>query len=232
MKNFFKRYYALIIGAIMFVIFNILALTLTDLKAAKTFFWVGYSFTLVTFIAVTVALVFIRTNKHVNVNAVFPAYIVSGVYFALSLIINIIYMAMPTKDDAKASIIPNVILLLLYAAALIVALRALSHIADSNKEVTEKVTSLRQTAIEINSISNLCDNAEVKSALAKLKEEVEYSDPMGVEGSQESEENFKKSLAAIRVLVEDGEDAEMILKKIRVASNRLEERNALLRTLK
>ena len=232
MKKLSGRYAALLIEGIMFVIFNILAWTLVDLKTANVFFYCGYAFLCVAFVLTACVLFFLKMGKNTFFSVMTPAYIFSGVYFFISAVMNIIFMALPDKTNTKAVVIPNVILVLLYVAAIIIAYVAISHIGNNNKVIDQKVATLKTTAIEIGQIAAIAEDESVKKSLLALREAVEYSDPMGVDGTASYEDDFRKKLVEIRLLVEEKYDADMIMNKITAANNKLRERNEILRTLK
>ena len=232
MKKFVNKYAALLIFAILFVIWNILVWTLADLEKAKVFFYCAYGFTFLSFVLVGCALAFIKINKNTILSVLVPAYIASALYFAVALIMNVIYMCFPDKEYALAIVLPNIILVLIYVAAMIVAFKATSHISGNNKVVQEKVAKLKLTGIEIAQIATIAKDEEVKKALMSLKESVDYSDPIGVDGTAGLEEEFSKKVAELRMLTEGGYEKDLILNKVDAAKNKLNERNQTLKALK
>lgn len=232
MKKLAGRFTALIVEGVFFLIWNILVLTLADLKEAKVFFWCGYGFTFLAFLLVAGVLFFLKSGKNVFFSVLMPAYIVSGLYFAATFVMDAIFMGISTGTNAKAVVIPNVVVLLLYVAAMAVAYVAVSHIGENNRVIDEKVAKLKHTAIAVGQIAAIATDAEVKAALAALREGVEYSDPMGVDATAAMEDDLNNKIVEIKVLVEGGYDKEMIITRIEAARNKLNERNEILRSLK
>ena len=232
MKKLSGRYTALIVEGILFVIWNILVWTLADLDKADVFFYCGYGFTFLAFVLTAAALFFLKLGKNVIFSVLTASYIVSAGYFVIAFVMNAIFMGISDGTNAKAVVIPNVIVLLLYIAAMVVAYLAISHIGGNNKVIDNKVAALKTTAIEIGQIAAIAEDDGLKKALLSLREAVEYSDPMGVEGTAAAEDDFKKKIVEIRVLVEGKYDTEVIAGKISAAQNKLRERNELLRALK
>lgn len=232
MKKLTGRYTALIVAGIFFVIWNILVWTLADLKEANVFFYCGYGFTALAFLLTAGVIFFLKLNKNVIFSVVTPAYVVSGAYFLIIFIMNAVFMGISKGTNPKPVVIPNVIILLLYVAAMAVAYVAVSHIGGNNKVIDQKVAALKATAIEIGQIAAITEDAELKKSLLSLREEVEYSDPIGVDGTASLEEDFAKKIAEIRILIEGDNDVNLTARKIYAARNKLHERNELLRTIK
>ncbi len=232
MKKLKGRYSTLIVIGVIFAIWNILVWTLADLEKAKVFFYCGYGFTFLAFLLVAGVLFFLKLNKNVIFNVLIPVYIVSAVYFAITFIMNAIYMGISSGTNATGVVIPNIIVLLLYVAAMAAAYFAVSHIGGNNKVIEQKVAILKTTAIEIGQIAAITEDSGLKKSLLDLREAVEYSDPLGVDGTASVEEDFSKKIAEIRMLIEGNYEVNLIATKIRAAKNKLCERNELLRSLK
>ena len=232
MKKLSGRYTALIITGIIFVIWNILVWTLADLKKADLFFYCGYGFTVLAFLLTAGVLFFFKLNKGGIFSILAPSYIASGAYFVIAFIMNAIYMGIATGTNAKAVVIPNVIVVLLFVAAMVVAYIAISHIGENNQVIEQKVRTLKTTAVEIGQIAALAEDHELKQSLLALKEAVEYSDPIGVDGTASLEEEFSKKIAELRMLVEGRYETGLIASKVAAAKNKLVERNEILRSLK
>ncbi len=232
MKKLAGRYTALTVEGIIFVIWNILVWTLADLKEANVFFYCGYGFTFLAFLLTAGVLFFLKLNKNVIFSVLTPAYVVSIAYFLITFIMDAIFMGISTGTDAKAVVIPNVVVLLLYIAAMAVAYIAISHIGGNNKVIDQKIATLKATAIEIGQIAAITEDGSLKKSLLELREAVEYSDPLGVDGTTSLEDDFSKKIAEIRMLIEGKYEIDLIASKIYTARNKLRERNELLRSLK
>lgn len=232
MKKLKGRYTALIIEGVIFVIWNILVWTLADLEKANVFFYCGYGFTFLAFLLTAGVMFFMKINKNVIFSVLTTAYAVSACYFLITFVMNIIYMSISKGTNAKAVVIPNVIVLLIYVAAMAVAYFAVSHIGGNNKVIDQKVAKLKATAVEIGQIAAIAQDGEIKKSLLELREAVDYSDPLGVDGTASLEEDFSKKVSEVRMLIEGNYETELIASKIFAAKNKLNERNELLRSLK
>lgn len=232
MKKIAGRYTSLIIVGIIFVLWNILVWTLSDLKDANVFFYCGYGFTCLAFLLMAGVFFFYKLDKNVIFSVLMPAYLLTLLYFAVTFIMDLIFMINLTGTNAKAVVIPNIIVVMLYAVAMVVAYFAVSRIGGNNKVIDQKVAALKLAAVQVGQIAAITQDADVKCSLSELREMVEYSDPMGVEGTAAMETEFSNKLSEIRMLVEEGYAKDLILQKIKTAQNKLRERNEILRALK
>lgn len=231
-KKLTARLTGLIILGALFAIWNILVWTLTDLKNAKVNFYCGYGFICLAFILVACVLFLLKPRKHATAPVLIPGYIVCIAYFAITFIMNTIFMCFPAGNNAKAIVIPNAIILLLFIAAMAVAYYLTSRIGRNTEVLAQHHRALQATAIEIGQIASITENSELKKSLIALREKVEYSDPVGISETASLDEDFKRKIAEIRMLVEEGYDAELIASKIKAATNKLRERNELLMSMK
>lgn len=227
-----NRFLSVIIWAIFFVIWNVLVFVIPDLSTAKANFWCPYVFTAIAFILVAVLMCYFKLSKNVIFNVLAPVYIVAGAYMAITLIMNTIFMCFPTGENLKASLIPNIVLLLLFVAAEIVVYMAYSHIKGDSEKTYAKVRSLRTLAVSVSSLEYLAKDSEVKSKVKALAEAVKYSDPMGVEETAEAEDELKAQIEVVKTLLNAEADKDAALSAIAKADALLKTRNELLRAVK
>ncbi len=232
MKKISGRYISLIVVGVIFVIWNVLVWTLAKLEDANVYFYCGYAFTAIAFLLVAGVLFLFRLGKNTIFSVMMPAYIATGLYFFVTLIMNMIFMINTAGDNTKAVVIPNVIIVLLYLAAMAVAYFAVSHIHSNNEVIDQKVATLKRVSVDLGQIGALATDPDIKTALSKLREAVDYSDPMGNAETASLEEEFTKKVAEVRMLVENNYEKDLVLGKITAADNKLRERNEYLRTTK
>lgn len=253
MKKFLMSYTPLIILGVVFAIWNIIVLvSVPELKTAGLYFWSGYGFMAAAFLLIGGSMFALKVKKEIHFGVVFPAYLAVAIYFVLCLVMNSVLMGLhhygmvknptgignlyiddPTKScNVAGAIVPNVLLLLVFVIMFLIAYRGILHIGENSKIVNQKVASLKLTVVELNQILALAEDAEVQTALGSLKSDVEYSDPMGTSDTALLEEDLKKKIAEIRMLIEEQYETELILKKIAAAHNKLRERNETLKALK
>lgn len=237
MKDFFKKHTKLVAWAAFWVIFLLLALLIpsNNLKDATVAYWGGFAFINVAFILIGVVLFALQLNKTTIFSNTVVAYAVSGVYFAITFILNLIYMIVfKAENFAKEVFIPNIIIVILYVVAMLISNRGMKHMSAVTQHTEDMVQQNRMTTAKVNFILNSADAAadSVKAALRDLKEDVEYSDPMGVPATASIEAEFETMLDDIRKLVTNEASEDEILKAIKGAKNQLKYRNDVLKANK
>lgn len=227
-----NRFLSVIIWAVFFVIWNVLVLVIPDLSAAKANFWCPYVFTAIGFLLVAAIMCYFKLSKHVIFNVLTPFYIVAGAYMTITLVMNTVFMCFPDGENLKSSLIPNVVLLLLFVAFEIIAYIAYSHIKNDSEKTYAKVRNLRTLAVSVNSLEYLAKDPEVKAKVKALAEAVTYSDPMGVEETAEAEDELKAQIEVVKTLINADADKGAALSAIAKADALLKARNELLRAVK
>ena len=236
MKNFLKKHSKLVIWVAFMVIFNILALVIPGangkLGQAKFAFWGGFTFINIAFVLIGVVLFALQLDKTTIFNNTVMAYVFSAIYFIITLVLNLIFMFVFKKKWVAGVLTSNIIIIILYAILMLVTNRAMKHMSSVTKHTETKVAARRLTTAKVEFIMNCAENEAVKKALLELMEDVQYSDPIGVEATASLEQDFENQLNLIEQLIagEAAEDA--ILKAIKLAKNKLQFRNETLKASK
>ena len=148
MKNFIKKNTFFLVWLIFMAIFNVIALAVPDLSTRSTLFWWGFAFINIAFVAVAVVSFALKMSSTKIFNNVFFVYALSIGYFAVTLIYNVILMFV-NEGSAIWAIVPNVVIVLVYVALMIVSNRAVTHMSEDAKVVQEKVGNLRVNVVKI-----------------------------------------------------------------------------------
>lgn len=230
-KNFIKNNTFFLVWVVLMAIFNVLALAIPDLSTRDTWFWWGFAFTNVAFVAVAAVSFALKLSSTKIFNNVFFVYVLSIGYVAVTLLMNVIFMAV-NKDNEKWVIIANVVVILLYVILMIISNRAVTHMSEDAKVVQEKVSNLRVNVVKISTLLYKVTDADVKKALSNLKETLDYSDPMGVAATADIEAEFESSLDVLKELVASGTEKEGVLNAIGDSLALLKARNDLLKASK
>lgn len=245
-KNGFKKYYVLIGWAIVWVLFLFLALVLPavsykaekvvagikvadpdndGLKGAGFTYWGGFIFINIAFIVVG-AIMFFQQRKVAAANSQITTYAAVGGYFAVSFILNLIFMIVYTKTWAAGVLIPNIVLLLLAALLIMFVLRSEGHVAEVGENLREKAVVLENFEVRVSALVMLANDFDVKKALETLHNEVRYADSMSVPAAQQQENAFMEKIVELQEMLEDeNSDKEEILKLVKKASTAWKIRN-------
>ena len=233
MGNFLKKYGTLMPVSILGIIWTILVLVFANYETANVFFWGGFIFGLITFAITAVVPWFVlKKTDNLSFELATPVYTFTSIYFVVGFILNTIFVIISTAESYKWVIIPNVIIILIYAGALIFALRTVTGVSAMGKKIDEKVVSVQMFGVQISSLIDLIEDAEVKAQLLKLKEYVDYSDQVGVAGTKEIEDRFRTQLFDIQTMIDDGASTDEIAAKVKSATSTWKTRNNMLATLR
>lgn len=234
MKNAIKKYAVLIIWAVVMVIFNLLALVLPkDLGEAKLFFWGGFAFINVAFVLVGAVMFLMQRGKGLQVTNALGVYAACGVYFAVTFLLNFIYMCIYDGTNKKAVFIPNVIILLLFAIVLVYLFVVTSHVEQTGQVLREKAVVLENFEVRVQALYIQASDSDVKKALDDLHNDVKFSDSMSVPAAADSEKDFIACLQAISELLDDETaETETVLKAVKKAKNAWKIRNEFIQIYK
>ena len=248
-KKEFKKHYVLIGWGIIWVLFLFLALVLPavtykgpdakdllgqtynppeddGLKGAGFTYWGGFIFINIAFIVMGVIMYFQQRKGKTAANSQITTYAAVGGYFAVSFILNFIFMCVYTKTWAAGVLIPNIVLLLLAALLIMFVLRSENHVAEVGQQLQEKAVVLENFEIRVSALVMLANDYDVKKALETLHNEVRYADSMSVPAAQQQENAFMEKIVELQEMLEDEtSDKEEILKLIKKASTAWKIRN-------
>lgn len=231
MKKLFSSKLAFIISLIVFVVFNalffIIAGSTGALKHMKAGMWVSFAFLEVTFIIICCMTLFLKAKSGSSVTALIPVYSIFGGYVVISFVANLIMLF----ATGKLWQIPLIINILIHAAFFIlffIKVRYLSSVNAKTEHKNAKVQELRQTTIKVNSLIYLAKDEEVKKAIRKLKETLDYSSPMSTPECAEYEQQLAEMIDTLKTLLSTDSDSETILSAVAEAENVLRIRNQML----
>lgn len=180
MKKYFK-YYG--IGwAIALVVFNVITFVAANETVGLAFvsssFWVGYTFITIAFIGNLICsfLFFKEENKgkvFLNVPIVSLAY--SAVI--VSFIVGVVAMAVP-QIPYWIGVIVDVLVLALYAIAIVKASAAADIVNDVEQKVKAQTFFIKSLTVDADSLMARAKSDEMKAETKKVYEAIRYSDPM------------------------------------------------------
>lgn len=227
-KQLRSRFSSMIFVFIIAAIWNLLVFVLSDPDKREFLFWGGYAFAMLAFVITAVMTLFIKGDKDASILSRTPALVYTGAYFIVSLLLNTIFVCISKGDNRVVVVLPNVIILLVYAAVMLFAFYVTGRIAQNDKELYGGAAILDGLAIQISGMASLCEDAQVKSELKVLGEAVEYSNIIGNDSTKELETRFRSQIIEIQAMIDEEEETETILKKIKSAKVTLKSRNTML----
>lgn len=175
MKKTTKSAY-MVLG-IAFVLFNVIAFVVPTAKTAT--FWIAYMFTVITFVLqIGIWIAAFKAAKTIRSKFLgIPIIYVGIVYFVIQLIVFAVFMVFPIIPPWIAVIV-CVLILGISAICLVSADAARAEIARVEEKVNRRVFYIRELQVDVEMLAEQEQNEEIKTALKKLAEKIQYSDPM------------------------------------------------------
>lgn len=223
-----------LIPVLVLIIFNILVFAIAgkEIKDMNTSFWVGYGFISAGLLLVSGAIASSKLGKGKIFNELVPNILIVGIYAVIDVIVNIVAMAV-NKENAILFVLIDVILFIVFIIFEILVFLGTRQIKSNRQEVEEKVNYIKHVKTNCELLVDRAEDMQVKDALKRLLDDVSYSDPMSGDDSE-----IKKEERKLKSMIEQLEDeidsasAEVILQDIKMASNCLKKRNALIKAIK
>ena len=222
------RLSSMIFVVIIAAIWNLLVFMLSNPDNREFLFWGGYTFAMIAFVITAAMTALAPGDKDASISSRTPALLYTGVYFIVSLILNTIFVIISKGENRLVVVLPNIIILLIYAAAMVFIFYASGRIAQNDKELYGGAAMLDGLAIQITGMADLSENAEVKAELKVLCQAVEYSNIIGNAETKELESRFRMQVIEIQTMIDEEEEPEAILKKIKSAKVTLKTRTTML----
>lgn len=195
------RFLVALISLIALVIFNIIVFVSLGNKVneMKKTFWCGYAFITFGLLLTGIVTVFSKMGEGQIFNQKVPMFILALGYLVLVVILNVIAMIVNNDNGFAAFMTINCILLLLYAAVVILAYLGLRHISENRQEVKKKVNNLNAYKARCEVLVTLFEDQGVKDMLKQLLEDVTYSDAMSGDDQAvaQAEEKLDDSLTKL-----------------------------------
>ena len=141
-------------------------------------FWISYIFTSIAFMAQLV--VFLIVDKS-NANTQFlrlPLFYIVGGYFALQLVVGIMFMLIPTS--ATFPLVVQVIILAAFLTVTMTVTIAKEQILKTEENINNASFNLRTLTINAEQLYLAEVNGRKKAELKKLYEAIKYSDPVSI----------------------------------------------------
>lgn len=224
-----NRFLVVTVLAIFFVIWNILVFVCADLDSVGKVFWGAYAFTVFAFLLTGAAICVMKFKSNVNFSTLFPLYLVTSVYFAIAFLVNLIIMlAFGDVNKLTATVVINVIVLLIAVAAFIMFFMGSNHVAEVRKEVYTKVGNLRMLGATVGSLQYSVKDEEVRKKIRALQESIRYSSPSGNQATAQIEQDVESQVEIIKSLVASGAPSADIIDAVEQAIGLVKSRNALL----
>lgn len=222
----------LIILGIVLVVFNVLVFAIPFGRGGATF-WIAYGFSTVAIIAQAGVCVvaFGRADTLRSKVLGFPIVEVGFVYVLAQLVLCLLLMTAGSfvALPVAVSLVPCILLMAAAAVLILVVDAAREEIDRQDVSVRANTALMRMLGADVQALLPRALDDASKIALAKLADELRYSDPVHVDGLEGIEAEMGQAFAAVKAQVLSGTDASAAVAEL---SALLNERNLKCQVLK
>lgn len=226
MKEKKSKIQGLVILAILFIVFTVLAFAIPFVKNGV--FWLAYVFTAVAILAQGY-IFHIAFDKGEPIKSKlygFPIACFGVIYLVVQLIAGFAFMALAKYAPIWVCLIVFVLILAAAAVGLIGADVVREEIEQQDAKLVKDVTAMRTLQSKAVFIAGQCSDADTKAVLEKLADTLRYSDPVSNDATVDVEATLTAYLDELQTAVMEGdcESAHALCTKAEVT---LAERNRL-----
>lgn len=217
-----KLYVLVALGLIYGLLNLILFLTLPEGNIKTFHFWFSWAFTFVVSYGAAFGVISYSSKKYQDIT-IPPALMISGGFTLVYLISGFIFMYLK-ECNWKVVVIIEAVISVAYFVVLFAMLRGTNYINSNIKKQKAKVFYIRDLQSDVDYVSQLVSNIELKKKLNKLSEDIRFSDPMSHESLQSVEEQLKELVFRMNVAASENNEEELE-KLIKEADLKLKYRN-------
>ncbi|MCR5321986.1 MAG: hypothetical protein K6E85_01695 [Lachnospiraceae bacterium] len=212
---------SIICASIIALIWIVAALLFNDI------YWGGFIFGIIA-IVITFGYIFLfRTRSIRNEEVDFIPLICAIGYLLVALVMNVVFMLSGSNDSVKLLVLLNILLILIFAAAIYFAGRYADGVAEKTEKLIEKKKNTANASLQTAALLSISSDPDIKKALKDLKTKIDYSGNTTQAITQSAEEEFISKIEEIKTAVINKEDKLKILDMISDANRIWSERNAL-----
>ncbi|MCR5330112.1 MAG: hypothetical protein K6E62_02860, partial [Lachnospiraceae bacterium] len=190
-------------------------------------YWGGFILGIIAIVISFGFMFFFRARSVRNEEVGFIPLVCAGAYLAAALILNMIFMLIGDNDSLKMLILLNILLILLFAAAVFLAGRYIDDVEAKSDVLIEKKKNTANASMQVSAVLAIASDPDVKKAVKDLKARIDYSGNVTQAISGSAEGNFISKIQEIRDAVAGNADKSEILNLISQADRIWSERNAL-----
>ena len=222
-----------VIGAIAFVLYNLLVFSIFGFAGHQASFWTSYIFVVIAFATVTCSVWLLGAAGMEMKDWLFGLPIVRHciIYCSLELVFSVLFMILDHKVSPVLAFVVQVILLavyLMFAIACYISKMTIDEIHQNVQKKTRYLDLLRAEA-ELN--VNKCTDPQLKKQCRELAEAIRYSDPISSPALIALEQKLMENVIGIGNAIDIG-NTEMVHSLCAEAQQLLLERNLKTKTMK
>lgn len=231
MKKFITTKTTLIIVGLVALLFNvvfwaIVGSALGHNRATGATLWISYAFVMVAFV-VAAGVTFIKPKTKNASIALIPFFYATLGYMAVTLILNIIFMAINTSKEVGwiFDLVLNAIAIIFFAIVLVIAYKHFSRVDELLEKKHERVEKHFDLSGKVSSLISLAEQDEVKAALVDFRRSLNFSSSASNEKTAEADQKLAEELDNLEIMIKSNASVEEQLRAVKFAKVALDERN-------
>lgn len=197
-------------------------------KNLNNVFWISYGFMTAAVLA-NVATVFLL-SKNTDVEAAFfgiPLISFSVFHVAAELFASLVFMIFRDHVSVQLTVTIQAILLLIFVIFGAVAIFSRDAVQGVSEKIKTNVFNIKSLAVEVQLLEEDCIDKELKEQLHKVREAINYSDPMTNDSVAQIDELIKSKVSELKYLCQENNKNEAIQVCLKLNSY-IKERNGKL----
>ena len=206
MKNLTKNEKRIIItAAIIFVVFSVIAFAVPFKKGGV--FWVTYLFSVIS-VAVQPFVMKKAFDGENDINSKlygFPIARIAVVYCIAQTVLSLVFMALGKWLPVWVVIVFDVLLLGAAAVGFIGADAMRDEIVRQDKKLVKDTKYMKNLESKVNVLAGKCDDEDVRKAVAKLAENIRYSDMVSSPALEDIETELTNNVTELEEAVISGD---------------------------
>lgn len=231
MKKFLNTKTTLILVGLLAILFNlifwvIVGVSMGDGKKMYATLWISYAMIMVALV-VAGAVTFIKPKTKSAELALAPFIFATVGYLGIAFLLNLIFMLVNTSNRGAyiTDIVLNCILIIVFAAILVIAWRHFSRVDQIFEKKEERVQRYFDWNGKVSSLITLAEDDEVKAALIEFRRIVGFSSSASNEKTANEDAKLEQELNNLEFLIKSEASKEEQLKAVKFARVALDERN-------
>ncbi len=228
-----KGIHFLAMGAIAFVMYNILVFAIGGFSGHEAAFWISYVFTVIAFGLVGLSAAILGKTGMAMRDWLFGYPIVRHciIYVCAQLFASVMFMIFEYDIEWVLPAVVQVLLLGVFGILVLSCFAAKNVVGEIHQKVEKKTRYIALLQADAQMLANKCEDPEVKRQCEKLAEAIRFSDPMSNELLAGLEQNLMTTVSACGNALDEGNYvlASSLCEK---AMQQLAERNTKCKVLK
>lgn len=219
-----------IIPVLIFIVYSIIMFWIFD--QSKSMFKLCYVFSVIaTALAAFMPVYMVKPeNTAKTVFNRFSLGMFTTLYFVAQLILGFVLTLLGFLPTV-IGVILELALIFVYAIGIILSSLGIGYIKDLEKKQKEKVYFIKSIAVDLETLVNKVQDAELKKKIEKLSETARYSDPMSHQSLSGLESQISIKVEALKAAVNEGK-LENVDSDCKVIEEMFVERNEKCKILK